>query len=195
MSFMSDPSYSDEELVRLSKEDKRYFATLVDRYEKPLRRYVGKLGKFNKEDLDDLLQDVFIKLYKNINAFDSSLKFSSWIYRIAHNETISFFRHNHVRPQGHVLDIPEEILENLLADTQLTEDIEQKETYASLNNAIELLPQNYKDVILLKYFEYKSYEEISDILRLPPGTVATRLNRAKEKLHIIMKKHGYDVTS
>lgn len=84
--------YSDNELVGLSLREPRYFAVLVDRFEAPLARYIGRLGRFSTEDVEDILQNIFLKLYENLNGFDTDLKFSSWAYRIAHNEAISYYR-------------------------------------------------------------------------------------------------------
>ena len=81
---------TDEELVSLSLKDSKSFGELIRRYEDKFGRFVRRKAILSKEDTEDLLQDIFIKIYLNLNAFDKSLKFSSWGYRIAHNETISF---------------------------------------------------------------------------------------------------------
>lgn len=185
-------AHTDEELACLSITDTWYFGILVVRYEARLRRYIARLGRFSSEDIEDLLQNIFIKVYQNLNAFDSSLKFSSWIYRIAHNEAISFFRHAHVRPHGHLVDASEEIIGMLMSDTDLEKEIEANDAERILTEAIDELPVKYREVVILYYFEHKRYEDISDILRIPQGTVAVRLNRAKEKLKAIMSTNGYD---
>lgn len=183
--------HTDEELVSLSLSDKRYFAGLVDQYEAKLRRYTKRLGKFSGEDEDDLLQNIFIKTYQNLNAFDTSLKFSSWIYRIAHNETVSFMRHRTSRPEGHAEYVTDEEFNNLASDLDIRKEAEVNEVRAVVLSALEMLDKKYKDILVLKYFEYKSYEEISDILLIPPGTVAVRLSRAKEQMRKIMSDKGY----
>jgi RNA polymerase sigma-70 factor, ECF subfamily len=188
---MDNTSYSDEELVSLSLANKRFFAEIVHRYEEKLSRYIYRLGKLDPEDREDLLQEVFLKVYQNLNSFDKDQKFSSWVYRITHNETMAFFRRRNVRPQGHLVDEPEKILGELASELNLMQDIEERDDERILSAALENLPQHYKEVLILKFFEHKSYDEISDILTIPPGTVATRLSRAKERMKREMSMQGY----
>ncbi|MDD5489902.1 MAG: sigma-70 family RNA polymerase sigma factor, partial [Candidatus Moranbacteria bacterium] len=77
---------TDEEMVALTLKNQDYFACLVERYEPKLMRYIRRISAATQEDAEDLLQDVFVKVYRNLNDFDQKLKFSSWIYRIAHNQ-------------------------------------------------------------------------------------------------------------
>src|SRR5690606_8168284 len=95
--------YSDEMLVALSLEDKERFGELIERYESKLGRYIARLGIRTAEDRQDVLQEIFLKVYKNLNGFDPKLSFSSWIYRIAHNEAISWYRKQSVRPEGNLI--------------------------------------------------------------------------------------------
>ena len=94
---------SDEELVSLTIADKQQFGVLIERYEQKLTRYVTRLGVKNPDDQLDVMQEVFLKIYKNLNGFDTKLSFSSWAYRIAHNEAISWYRKRNVRPEGHMV--------------------------------------------------------------------------------------------
>jgi RNA polymerase sigma factor (sigma-70 family) len=89
----------DEEIVRRALLQTDAFALIIERYEAKLLRYLERLGVGVKEDREDVLQNAFIKAYKNLNSFDLSLPFSSWMYRIAHNEAMSFFRSKRARPQ------------------------------------------------------------------------------------------------
>lgn len=89
---------SDQELVAGVLEDKKQFAAIVQRYEEPLFRYIVRQGARDRELARDILQEVFIKVYLHLNDYDASLPFSSWIYRIAHNETITHFRKEKNRP-------------------------------------------------------------------------------------------------
>ena len=82
----------DEELVELIiKDDQELFGERVTRYQDKLERYILRLGS-SKEQSQDVVQDTFIKAFKNLRGFNQSLKFSSWIYRIAHNEAINLFK-------------------------------------------------------------------------------------------------------
>lgn len=182
---------TDEELAKLSIVDSSSFSVIIDRYERKLRRYINRLGKFSCEDVEDLLQEIFIKVYQNLNAFDDDLKFSSWIYRIAHNQTISFVRSHKSRPQGNSVELEDEEMQNIADDLDIISDAEQKDLNKKIVKIIEELDPKYRDILLLKFFEYKSYEEISDILEIPQGTVSVRISRAKEKLKAILEKENY----
>ena len=89
---------TDEEIVRRTLADKEAFALLIERYEAKLARYLERLGIAVPEDREDILQNTFVKAYRNLNSFDTELSFSSWVYRIAQNEAMSFFRARRARP-------------------------------------------------------------------------------------------------
>lgn len=178
----------DENLVLESLVNKEAFGEIINRYQEKLGRYISRRAKLSREDKEDLLQNIFIKTYLNLNSFDISLKFSSWIYRIAHNETISWYRKQKIRPQVY-LDEEDNNLEKYIASEI---DIEKEYANKSLIEKVrEVLPQiseKYREIIMLRFFEEKDYEEISDILEIPPGTVATRISRGKKELKEIMSK-------
>ena len=174
---------SDEELVTLTLQDKRYFGELVDRYEGKLTRYVARLGVRNPDDQLDVLQEIFLKVYRNLNGFDTALKFSSWVYRIAHNEAISWYRKKNVRPEGHLIADSEEIIGFISsAETAPDEQFDQQVNATMVQKALSKLDDKYRQVIILRYFEHQDYEEISDILQIPVGSVGTLLHRGKKQL-------------
>lgn len=181
---------TDEELVDLSLEESSFFALIIERYKIPLLLYIKRLGNISTEDAEDLLQEVFLKTYLNLNGFDSGLKFSSWIYRIAHNETISYFRKIKARPQGHAIDFESPAIARLLADFSLKDEIDNKISYEKINDVLNSLELAQKDLLILKFFEEKSYQEISDIIKKPLGTVASALNRAKKSFIVLANKKG-----
>ncbi len=188
---MTDIVYkTDEELsVLLMASDYSAMAVLIDRYQAPLSRYLRRIGVYKEEDIKDLLQDIFIKIYKNINSFNKDLSFSSWVYRISHNEAISFFRKNKARPEGNMIDDSEEMLFMIEDDSiNLAEEIDQGLNGKLLKEAMLELDQKYRDVLVLRYFEDRDYENISDILQIPKGSVATLIHRAKNQLKEKMKK-------
>lgn len=176
-------SNTDEEIVALSLTDTAFFAHIVSRYEDKLGAYIRRLGVKTKEDREDVLQNIFIKVYKNLNGFDTSLSFSSWIYRIAHNEAISWYRKANVRPEGHLVDSGEDILA-LVSSTETTAEklFDEKVNAQELERALASLPQRYYDPLILRFFEHKEYDEIGDILKIPPGTVGTLIHRGKQAL-------------
>ncbi len=181
--YEGSSNMSDEEVVSMALRDKAFFAHIVFRYEDKLSRYVHRLGIQNQEDRQDVLQDIFVKVYKNLNSFDTSLSFSSWIYRIAHNEAISAYRKKNVRPEGHLVDEGEK---HLLLQMTVEDDAEvQFDTVRNadaIGMALDSLPEKYRSVLMLRYFEHKEYDEISDILKIPIGSVGTLIYRGKKQL-------------
>lgn len=191
MNHIASHVQTDEQLLQRTLTGKEHFAQLIDRYEAPLRRYVRRLGIASPDDATDLLQNIFIKVYQNINAFDPSLKFSSWLYRIAHNEVISHIRKMQARPEGHAADFSDDDFEALVSDLDTAHESERQHMSTRLQSIVQKLDEKYRSVIVLHYFEYKGYEEIADILCMPPGTVAVRLRRAKEKIRNELLSNGY----
>ncbi|MBU0750303.1 sigma-70 family RNA polymerase sigma factor [Patescibacteria group bacterium] len=190
---MHDPTnHTDEELVALSIQNKLYFGELVTRYERKLGEYIYRIGTLPQEDIEDLLQNIFLRVYQNLNAFNQDLQFSSWIYRIAHNETMAFFRKKKVRPQGHLQTLTDDEMANVASELNITRDLEARDDATVLHTCIQKLPQQYQEILVLKFFEHKSYDELSDILELPQGTVAIRIRRAKERLRKLLNEHGYE---
>ena len=175
---------TDAAIVARARRDTSAFALLVERYEAKLLRYIRRLGIRNVEDGEDILQEIFIKVYKNLNAFDSNLTFSSWIYRIAHNEAISFYRKQSVRPEGHQLFDSDDVLTWLpaAADTSAERLFDVSVNAAVLQKALAQIDVKYRDALILRYFEHKEYDEISDILKIPIGSVGTLLHRGKKQL-------------
>jgi RNA polymerase sigma-70 factor (ECF subfamily) len=174
---------SDEELVTLTLRERHHYGLLVERYETKLTRYIRRLGVRTHEDQQDVLQDIFIKAYRNLNGFDTNLSFSSWIYRIAHNEAISWYRKISVRPEGHLIAESEDVLTLVTSkepDAEVTFD--QGINAEMLNKALHAIDEKYRTVLVLRYFEHKEYEEISDILQIPVGSVGTLLHRGKKQL-------------
>jgi RNA polymerase sigma-70 factor (ECF subfamily) len=184
----SEARKSDQELVAGVLEDKKQFAAIVQRYEEPLFRYIVRQGCRDRGLAQDILQEVFIKVYLHLNDYDASLPFSSWIYRIAHNETITHFRKEKNRPL--VLDKgdDDEFFGKIVDDLGFSRQEIQQYHDSDIHAALQRLEPRYRDIIVLKFFEDKSYEEISDILQMPQGTVATMINRAKKKIRASLEK-------
>jgi RNA polymerase sigma-70 factor (ECF subfamily) len=183
---------TDQELVSTTLLDKHAFSAIVKKYEESLRRYVMRLGCRDKVDSDDVLQEIFIKVYINLNDYDPDLKFSSWIYRIAHNETISFFRKKNIRPS--VLTLSAEDTDAFFAqladDKDFVELANKRDDKRVIQELLSELEPKYREVIVLRYLEDKSYTEISDILKMPEGTVGTLVNRGKKRLKEILEEKG-----
>ena len=173
----------DEQLVQFALEKEDHFYHLTRRYEPKLLRFIGRTTNVTHEEAEDILQEIFLKVYLNLNGFDATLKFSSWIYRIARNEIINQYHKR--KSSSHIVNINENdaanILPELTGQACAHDEFITKENIRLINKALEKLPEKYREVLVLRFLEDKSYEEISDILQKPGGTVAARLNRAKAK--------------
>lgn len=185
-------THTDEELVQQALADQEYFGCLIARYENRLLSYITRLTNVNHQEAEDILQDTFIKAYYNLNDFDPKLKFSSWIYRIAHNETINTFRKNKARPQGNSFDVDDDVLERFIADVDLPKEVDRTILKKVVIQTFSEMDLKYKEVLVLKYYQEKSYKEISDIIKKPEGTVATLLNRARKQCRKLLQKQQLD---
>ena len=176
---------TDQELIALSLKDDKYFEFIIERYEHKLSRYILRIYSLCKESVEDVLQEVFIKLYQNLNDFDDQYSFSSWIYRITHNVLISHLRK---MDQKHIFisidndDSARKLVESLPSNIDLEKELERKDLVVNLEKALAEIPDKYREVLVLYYFEEKSYKEISDILRKSMGSISVLINRAKSKL-------------
>lgn len=169
---------SDKEIIQHSLEDIHYFACLYERYELKLLRYIKRISLASHEEACDILQDAFIKIWKNLNSYDDRLKLSSWLYRIVHNETISFCRKKRSFGKNNELDIDDFRYEALSDENDL--EMNEEERFFLTHKVLDKLALKYKEVLVLKFLEKMNYEEISDVLKIPEGTVAIRINRAKK---------------
>lgn len=173
---------TDEQLVLQTLERKEAFGVLVRRYDEKLMRYIRRLGVFRREDAEDVLQNAFIKAYRNLNGFDPKLKFSSWVYRITHNEAMTFFRSRKARPEGFLVGDGEEVLDILPSVLDIEEEAGRTIDGEVIRKSLYSMDSKYRDVLVLRYFEEREYTEISDILQVPVSTVGTLISRAKKKL-------------
>jgi len=145
-------------------------------------------------DCQDLSQDIFLSVYKNLPAFRGQSSFSTWIYRLSVNRCLDWCRkrkraqayiHKHAVP----CDDESSILDRIPSDSRTPEEeLVQKEEEQSLHRAIALLPDKYKTVIIMYHFQNLSYKEIGEILSLPTRTVETQLYRAKQQLRKILTR-------
>ena len=175
---------SDEVLAGLiAGGDERSFAMLMDRYQAKLMRY-GRKFLPNVDEIEDVVQDVFIKTYQNIKGFDPARSFAPWIYRIAHNVFVNALRD---RARDPLLFVDYDAL-MLHPDPHDGESAREREEVRTLvEQGIEKLSPTYREVIILYYLEELGYQEIADVLHVPVGTVGVRLQRARGALrkHIV----------
>ncbi len=187
----SIPNYgekTDEELAKLAQGDVLAFRMLIERYESRLKRYILRISSFSAEEAEEILQEAFIKIWKNIRGFDSGLSFSSWAYRIVRNHTISAHRKHVSRGRDKTSVIDDDLMRSLRADLDIESEVESSMMQEDIARKLKQIQKKYRDVLVLKYLEEKSYDEIGDILKKPPGTVATLLHRAKKAFKKVLER-------
>jgi len=174
---------TDESLVtKILSGKKELFYYLIKRYETKLRRYILRITN-RKNGVDDLLQNVFIKTYKNLPTFNKELNFSSWIYRIAHNESINLIGSSFIQK---FVSLPDWF--DVGSRDEVEEKIDDEQMKKKLKNCIEKLDIKYKEPLVLFYYEEKTYEEISDILRIPVRNVGVLIHRGRLRIKKICYK-------
>lgn len=178
-----DPS--DEALAKLVQEghtDK--FGILMERYQPKIFRY-GKKFLSDPDNIEDVVQDVFIKTYQNIKGFDASQRFSPWIYRIAHNTYINAIKKNSLSPL-YLFDF-DTLISRTIVEDPIVREKEQKEMKELVDKGLSLIDPKHREILVLYYIEDLSYKEISEILHVPIGTVGVRIMRAKEVLREVIE--------
>ena len=174
------------------------FTELMRRYEDKIERYLKHL--VGSTEAQDITQETFLKVYQNIQSFDCARKFSSWLYRIAHNVAVNWLRkEGKMKSATFSFDTiwpssgdseAAPIFEAVGPEAGPDRKFENSDKMARLENAINDLDIKYREVLYLRYWEDFSYEQISDALRVPVATVGVRLKRAKAQLVSLLQKSG-----
>ena len=170
---------------RALKGDQQAFAEIVGLYQDKLYHMACRMLN-NRQEAEDVVQDTFLRVYRNLDRYDESMKFSTWIYRIATNLCIDRLRK---RKPSYSLDAESSDHEGLDGYSMMPSDDRTpeseailSETQATVQEAIESLPAKYKSVMALRYMQDLSLQEIGDILDMPVTTVKTRVHRGREFL-------------
>ena len=170
--------------------DDAAFTQLVTRYKDPIINYVNMMVG-NYDIAADLAQETFLRVYQNIGRYDSQYQFSTWIYRIATNLAIDEIRYRKRRGQVFYRNVWEnqangaaEEREFALRDSGRSpgDEVLRKESGQVLGNAIRSLPSKYRTAFVMKEVQELPYDEIARILKTSPGTIKSRLHRARELL-------------
>lgn len=165
--------------------NQRAFALLVERHQQSVFHVINRIVR-NPDVASDLVQETFMKAFSSLASYRSEFRFATWLYKIAANSSIDFLRKKRI--QALSLDRPFETedgeVEMEVPDYSYhpERDLERKEQSLSIAEAIESLPGKYREVIVYRHQDDKSYEEIADLLRIPVGTVKARIFRARELL-------------
>jgi RNA polymerase sigma-70 factor (ECF subfamily) len=175
-----------ELIARATKGDAEAFGVLVERYQRRVAN-VALSVVHNQDDAIELAQETFVRAYENLSKFESRSSFSTWLYRIAANLAIDFWRREgrHVVLRG---EDAENEIRKLPSDTgDSFKTASRKELSARLTAALEELTPEHRTVILLREVEGLSYDEISEALNCPRGTVMSRLHYARNRLRVLLK--------
>ncbi len=185
---MSKPPLSDAQLVQNALQNLESFADIMERYEHQLKIYILRISNISDLEAEEILQEVFIKAWKNLNDFDQTLKLSTWLYRITHNEVISNYRKLKSRGEDIKPEFDDEFIESVADEFNFIEEFDKRINTETVREILAQLPEKYREVLVLKFIEDKSYDEIADILQKPPGTIATLINRAKSAFKDIVER-------
>jgi RNA polymerase sigma factor (sigma-70 family) len=168
----------------------RAYKKLMSKYHDPIFNFIYKMVH-DRQQVEDLTQEAFIKAFASLKNFNDEYAFSTWLYKIATNNSIDFIRKRKLqmysidkpiesKDSDYTFELPDDSYE---ADKELISDQKTR----LLNAAIAKLPEKYRKVIRLRHVEEKSYEEIADVLNLPIGTVKAHIFRAREVLYRALK--------
>ncbi|HEY4525995.1 MAG TPA: sigma-70 family RNA polymerase sigma factor [Candidatus Paceibacterota bacterium] len=172
---------TDEEVVVLVRGgDVDAFGTIVERYEQKLLRYARRF-LFGADDAKDLVQDVFIKAYANLQSFDVSRRFSPWLYRVAHNEFLNVIKSRRGKETFSLFDI-DILFPHPIAQETADARANSQEIRDWMEKSLKSLDAKYREPLVLYYFEEMSYQEVADILQIPVSTVGVRLGRGRALL-------------
>src|ERR1041385_8353664 len=175
---------SDRELVATAVSGgEGSFEELVRRYQRPISAYVYRMVG-NYESALDLTQEIFIKVYSSLRRYRAEFKFSTWIYKIAHNSAVDHLRRTATREQSLVMGHEGDQFDLPVESGRLSpeQESERKERRIEIESVVRALPANYRELIILRHSQDLSYEEIVEVTGLPLGTVKNRLFRAREMM-------------
>src|SRR2546425_3828664 len=182
---------ADGELVQTAVAGREAsFEEIVRRYQRPIAAYVYRMvGDY--DSALDLTQEVFIKVYNSLSRYRSEFKFSTWIYKIAHNAAIDHLRRGSAREQtlgdGPGSGRAEVAIERRLSPEQ---ESERNERCSEIELVVQTLPHAYRELIVLRHSNDLSYDEIAEVTGLPLGTVKNRLFRSREAMRDLLAHRG-----
>lgn len=179
---------SKELIIKCKKYDKTSLVQLFHQYEKYLYKICFNYSQ-NEQDSLDLVQEIYIKVFNNISKFNEAMPFHPWIRRIAVNTCINYKRDRNPNVISLNSKINEDasIEEKLASEDDVEKTMEEEEVRNIIKNKLTEIPEQYRIIILLRYYEDLSYDEIAELLNIPMGTVKNRLYRAKAILEKSLK--------
>jgi RNA polymerase sigma-70 factor, ECF subfamily len=185
MSSMHD----DKAVVRrILQGDREAFAVIIERYQQPLLNYLGRmLGE--REQALEFAQDVFLKAYASLGGYREEYKFSTWLFRIASNHMIDFWRKKKIAAVSLDRSFSEDGAPPQAADPgpSVIRSYELSELRKKIEKALRQIPESLRELFILRHVNEFSYEEIAGIKRLPVGTVKNRVFQAKEAVRALLE--------
>ena len=189
----SEKALQDFQLIdqAVNENDEQAFAMLMERYRKPVYHMILKMVR-NVDDAEDLTIEAFTKAFKNLYKFKKDYTFSTWLFRIATNNSIDFIRKKKLETLSLDSSYKDDDGETISIDVQ-DKDLNpqevaiRKQKIGLIRDFVTKLPPKYQRLVKLRYFEELSYEEIATELEAPLGTVKAQLHRARELLYDIVK--------
>jgi RNA polymerase sigma-70 factor, ECF subfamily len=184
ISINSQTAVADSELVTTAVAGREEgFEELVRRYQRPISAYVYRMVGDYDAALD-LTQEVFIKVYGSLSRYKPEYKFSTWIYKIAHNSAVDHLRRHSTREQSLMKDFEGEQREISIESHRPSpeQESEREERRAEIEAVVRQLPSAYRELIVLRHSHDMSYDEIAEVTGLPLGTVKNRLFRARDAM-------------
>lgn len=162
-------------------QDESACTLILNLYKGRIFSYVYRMVR-NYHDAEDITFETFIKCFKALSSFDTSKPFTTWLFTIAHNQTMDYFRKNRIE-----LEFCDEFHPS---SEDIAREYEKKRKIEQIDLAISQLPPLDRELIILFHKEENTYQEISEIMSLPVTTIKTRLHRARKKLHdLVQRKH------
>jgi RNA polymerase sigma factor (sigma-70 family) len=168
--------------LRDSKTQEAAFRELIKLYKERLYWHIRKIVILH-DDADDVLQNTFIKVYRNIDKFKEESKLYSWLYRIATNESITFLNQKAKLKNVDFETMQQEVIQNLESDVYFDGD----EIQLKLQKALATLPQKQLIVFNMRYFDEIKYEDMSEILETSVGALKASYHHAKKKIEVFLE--------
>jgi RNA polymerase sigma-70 factor (ECF subfamily) len=185
---MEDRSARDRELIgKVLGGDDRPFEELASSYQNLVTGTLWKYG-IDREDIEDVASEVFMKLYRNLHRYRPDHSFSSWLYRLTANHAIDSLRRG--KRDRKQVELPAEIASR---DPGASDALERNERAVLLRRGIQKIPGRYREAIILVYIDGMKLDEAAELLDLPIGTVKTRLMRGRKVLRRFLVRHHPEV--
>lgn len=186
-------SEDSDVIARCKKRDRNAFIQLFKKYEKYIYNLCYRYT-YNEQDSMDMVQEIFIKIFKNIDKFDENMPFHPWIRKITVNTCINFNKCK----KSNVISINQDYgedatLEETISDDTVDKEFEKLSNRELIDKALKILKPNQKLMIMLRYYEDLAYEEIGVLMNKPLGTVKTDIHRAKIRMRDYIREIGGDL--